>query len=155
MEITFIDQGDNLSHMTIGVRGADIAAAETNAAANINDIIALTDAYVLSYSVREKFLNGAARTPAGEVEEKAVLTLQLATAGKKAVFVIPAPKDTLFVAASGPNFNVVDGADSAIVAIVGDFADTGGSFYISDGETVADTGGFIKGRRTHRASSRG
>jgi hypothetical protein len=89
------------------------------------------------------------------VEEKAVLTLQLETAGKKATFTIPAPKDTLFVAASGPNYNVVDGADSAIVALVGDFLTTGGSFYISDGETVADTGGFIKGRRTHRASSKG
>lgn len=155
-EITYIDSGNNLSKQTIGVRGADIDAAETNMAAQINDFIACTDAFVQSYTVREKFVNGATRVPAGEVEEKAVVTVNLSTLPKKAILTIPAPKATMFAGAAGTDgYNQVQITTGPLAALLGDFLLTGGSFFISDGESLADTNYFVKGRRTHRASGRG
>lgn len=153
--VAILDRGDNLTHMRFGVDGADIAAAETILAANIADLVAVTKGYVVSYSVAEKFVNDAARTPAnnGEIEEKAVITVNLATSPKKAVITIPAPVDTLFVGTSGDNWNQVDIADSLLVAFIGDFQS--GGFQLSDGEHVAASNSIIKGRRTHRSSSRG
>lgn len=153
--VTLIDRGDNVTHMRFGVGGADIAAAETIAAANIADLVAVTKAYVVGYSVSEKFANDAARTPSanGEIEEKAVVTVNLETAPKKAILTIPAPVDTLFVGTSGDNWNQVDIADSLLVAWVGDFVS--GGFTLSDGENVPATNAIVKGRRVHRASSRG
>lgn len=153
--VTLLDRGDNMTHMRFGVGGADIAAAEAILAANINDLVAVTKAYVVSYSVSEKFANDAARTPAnnGEIEEKAVITVNLETSPKKAILTIPAPVDTLFVGTSGDNWNTVDIADSLLVAWVGDFV--AGGMSLSDGENVPATNAIVKGRRTHRSSSRG
>lgn len=153
--VSLLDRGDNLTHMRFGVGGADIAAAEVIAAANIADIVAVTKAYVVGYTIAEKFVNDAARTPAnnGEIEEKAVITVNLETSPKKAILTIPAPVDTLFVGTSGDNWNTVDIADSLLVAFVGDFE--AGGFSLSDGENVAATNSIVKGRRTHRSSSRG
>lgn len=153
-EITWIDQGNNISHTTFECAGADIGEAETNAGNIVPDFVAVSDAYVVSYAVREVFSNDAIRVPAGQVEEKAVLTLALATAPKKAILTVPAPKDTIFLGASGDAYNQVDGTDSLVSTLVGDFQAAGGGL-ISDGELVASSGGFVKGRRTHRASSRG
>jgi hypothetical protein len=153
--VSFLDRGDNLTHMRFGVDGADIAAAEVIIAANIADIVAVTKAYVVGYSIAEKFTNDAARTKSanGEIEEKAVITVNLETAPKKAILTIPAPVDTIFAGADGDLWNTVDGADSLLVAFLGDFAS--GGFQLSDGEHVPSTGFFVKGRRTHRSSSKG
>jgi len=154
-EMTWIDSGNNTSRTTFEVAGADISAAETNAGNIVPDFIAMSDAYCVSYSVREQFSNGALRSPAGEVEEKAVITVNLATAPKKGLLTIPAPKDTIFAGAAGTdNYNNVDGADSLVTTLIGDFQ-TGGGGLLSDGELVAASGPFVKGRRTHRNSSRG
>lgn len=153
--VALLDRGDNLTHMRFGVGGIDIAAAEATVAANIADIVAVTKAHVVSYTVSEKFANDAARTPAnnGEVEEKAVISVNLATAPKKAILTIPAPVDTIFVGTSGDNWNQVDIADSLLVAFVGNFA--AGGFTLSDGENVAAANQIVAGRRTHRSSNHG
>jgi hypothetical protein len=153
--VTFLDRGDNQTTMRFGVDGADISAAEVIMAANIADIVAVTKAYVVSYSIAEKFTNDAARTKSanGEIEEKATITVNLETAPKKAVIRIPAPVDTIFAGTDGELWNTVDGADSLLVAFLGDFAS--GGFQISDGEHVPATGFFVKGTRTHRSSSKG
>jgi len=154
--VTFLDAGNNQSVMEVEVRAANITAAEGIMAAQIADFVAVSDAYIVSYAVREQFVNDAVRTPAGEIEEKAVITLNLATAPKKAVLVIPAPKATIFAGAPGTNaYNDVDPADAAVVALIADYVETAGVFYLSDGESAADTNTFIKGKRTHRASGRG
>lgn len=152
--ITFEDQGNNLSRMEVEVGGADISAAEAIVAANIADFVAVTKSYIVGYSVREEFVNGAARTPAGEVEEKAVLTLALATAPKKAVLVIPAPVDAIFGASGTSDFNRVVTSNTLVQALAGDFL--AGGFMISDGENIAALpGAVLKGVRTHRSSGRG
>jgi len=152
--ITFEDQGSDLSRMDVEVGGADIAAAEAIVAANIADFVAITKAYIVGYAVREEFTNGAARTPAGQVEEKAVLTLALSTAPKKAIFTIPAPVDSIFGASGTTDFNHVTTSNALVQALVGDF--TAGGFKLSDGENVGTLpAAVLRGVRTHRSSGRG
>jgi transcription elongation factor Elf1 len=151
--ITFLDAGNKRSVIQVGVAGADIAAAEAIVAANINDYVNVTDAYVESYAVREVFLNDAARTPAGEVEMKASITVNLTTPGKRGLISIPAPKATLFGAIGTENYDIVDSADALVIALIGDFES--GGFSLSDGENVPAANAFVKGRRVHRSSSFG
>lgn len=73
--------------------------------------------------------------------------------GKKGILKIPCPTDTIFVAASGPNWNVMDTTDAALIAYVDEFQTTGGSFTISDGEFVDDTTPMVAGKRISRKSS--
>jgi len=72
---------------------------------------------------------------------------------KRGYFTIPAPKDTLFVAASGRGYNQPDFADSALLAYMNLFTATGDASYISDGEigTVVDP----VGSRIHSKSNKG
>lgn len=153
MSLTYIDQGNNLSKVEVEIDAADIAAAETIAANDINDFVNMTKAYIQSYTVREEFVNGAARTPAGEVEEKAVITLQLVTPLKKAILTVPAPVDAAFGASGTSAYNDVIPTQTLVQALAGDFVS---DFFISDGEHAAVTPGCVlKGKRTHRSSSRG
>jgi len=117
--------------------------------------VAVTKAYVVSYSIAEKFTNDAARTKAnnGEIEEKAVITVNLATPPKKGLLRIPAPVDAIFAGTDGDLWNTVNGANALVVAFLGDFQ--AGGFSLSDGENIPATNYFVKGRRVHRNSSRG
>jgi len=156
-EMTFVDAGNNISKMVVEIRATTLAGAAGIMAANIANFAAASKAYLQSYSVRQVFTNDDARpSPAvGEIEEKLVLTLALATAGKKGNITIPAPVDAVFGAPGSGAYNVADVTNSIITNITDDYQVTGGSFYLSDGESAADTNTVLGGRRTHRASSRG
>lgn len=71
----------------------------------------------------------------------------LLNGGGKATQDIPAPLEAIFVATTGPNNNIVDGSNFAGWAAL--FA-TGGSAYLSDGETMTATP-FVKGQRVSKA----
>jgi len=156
-EMTFVDAGNNISKMVVEIRATTLAGAAGIMAANVANFEALSQAYLQSYSVRQVFSNDTARpSPAvGEIEEKLVLTLQLATAGKKGTITIPAPVDAVFGSPGTSAYNVADVANGLITAVTDDYQVTGGSFYLSDGESASDTNTVLAGRRTHRASSKG
>ena len=73
---------------------------------------------------------------------------------KKAVFVIPAPVDAMFVGASGPTFDIVDTTDANLNTLLDMFQTTGGSFTISDGETMDDTVPIVSGARIFKKTGR-
>lgn len=152
LEVSVIDAGNNISTLHAQIDAADMAAALTIAAADINDFQNVTDAYVQSYAVREVFLNGATRTPAGNNRIKAVITVALETAPKKAIITVPAPKDTLFVGAPGTKkYDDVDVADSLVVALCGNFVS---DLFISDGEHVTSASpSILDGKRASRSST--
>jgi hypothetical protein len=156
-EVSFIDAGNNVSRMVLEIRTATLAGAAGIMAAAIADIVALTQAYVQNYSVRQVFSNDDARpSPAvGEVEEKLVLSIALDTPGKKGTIVVPAPVNSIFGAPGTSGYNVADVADALITALTDKYQVTGGSFYLSDGESASDTNTVLAGRRTHRSSSNG
>lgn len=155
--IQFIDTGGNTSLRTVQLQSADISTAETDAATVVTAYAAATDSKVLSYRVAEVFVEDAFSFPAGDVnvEEAAEVTVNIdGIPNKHAVFSIPAPKGTLFVGASGPNFNIVDGTDGLVTAIV-DLYKAGNEAFISDGENVPATSPFLKGKRVHYRSRGG
>ncbi len=74
--------------------------------------------------------------------------------GKTAVLQVPCPEIGIFQGTTGLDKNTVDIADAALNTYVDQFQATGGSFTISDGETVDDTTPMKSGKRVSRKSSR-
>lgn len=79
--------------------------------------------------------------PAGsDLTDAASLVLNLSSAGKQASYILPSPNIGVFVGDTGKNRNIVDVADADLLAFVELMSLTDGSFVISDGESVTDTG---------------
>jgi len=155
-EVSLIDAGNNISKLQYEVQGADIAAAETSALAIVTDLVAVTKAYVQSYRVTEVFTNDSARAvppAASVVSEKALLSLQLTTPGKKAIMYIPAPIDAMFGAAGTDAYDIVTTSNALVLALVNDFT-VGAQGYVSDGENVVNNG-LLAGQRVTRTRNLG
>ncbi len=90
-----------------------------------------------------------------EVENIASIVANLSTPPKQATVQIPAPEVGIFVAPTGKSKNIVDIADSALETFIDFYQTTGGSFTISDGETIDDTTPLDSGKRIHRKSNKG
>lgn len=155
-EVSVIDAGNNISKLLYELQGADIDAAETSALAIVTDLVAVTKAYVQSYRVTEVFTNDTARAvpPAASViSEKALLSLQLTTPGKKAIMYIPAPIDAMFGTAGTDDYDKVTTSNAAVLALVNDFT-VGAQGYVSDGENVVNNG-LLAGQRVTRTRNLG
>jgi hypothetical protein len=154
--IEFVDQGQNVARATVQLQGANIGAAATNLAAVVSAFVAVTDAWISSYTLHDQFTTDVAFTaalPHGEVSTKALILTQLSSSPlKKASLEVPAPKDAIFQAASGEDYNKVDGSNAAVTTLVALY-EAASEAYISDGENVI-TGGFLKGKRVSRANTR-
>lgn len=151
----FVDTGGNTSTLSYGATSADYTQALLDLELARARLSALTDAVLVSYGIRDNFVEDSLVLPAdAEVENKASITLQLAGGIKKANMKIPAPVDAMFVAMSGPNYNVVNPGYADLQTWVDTFA-AAGFLTISDGESVADTENIVAGKRVHAASTRG
>ena len=156
--VTVIDSGGNSSTLSYRLTAADMTAALADMSTILTALGAVTDANVKSYSVAEVFVENALTFPlAGtHVENRAVITVQIDNEPlKKGTVVIPAPDVGIFAASVGPNSNVVDINDAALISYIDIWRTTGALAKLSDGETVQDVDGIIKGVRTHRKSSNG
>lgn len=158
ISITVVDTGGNTSrkiyptNLTTAVDGlAAIESARDDAVTALN---AVTDAVVLRTGILLGESEDTAEFGSGEIENIASITVNLATAGKKATVQIPAPAAGIFQAAEGPNYNVVDGTDAAVLAYLALF-ETGGDFTLSDGEQLDATTPFNYGKRIHKGSTKG
>jgi len=154
--VEVLDQGMNLTVLTFELQGASIAAAGTNLATIVTNLIAVTDGWVRSYQLHDKWISDVLFTadePHGEVEKKALITVQLTTPGKSASVEIPAPKDAIFTASSGSGYNLVDPANADVSTYLNQY-NSGSQAKISDGEFTI-TGPFLKGKRISRRSLKG
>lgn len=90
------------------------------------------------------------------VNELASIVVNLeAGEGKKATIQMPAPVDGMFAGSSGPTFDVVDVTDADLNTWLDMFQTTGGSFTISDGETLDDAANpAVSGRRIFRKTGK-
>jgi hypothetical protein len=157
MTVSFVDNGGN--QVTREYMMKTEIATYVDAAAAAADMIplvdALTGAKISQYRVFQVFQETAFTLPvdAGvQVEDRATLTFMLAGAGsKKAAINIPAPVIGVFVASSGPNANVVDTNDAAVMAFADQFLGAS-NFRLSDGEATTR---LLAGHRTHSRSNRG
>lgn len=132
---------------------ADAAAAATASATVLTRIGSTSDAAIKGYRISQVFAEQAFVVPTvGNVEEQAMLIFRLVgNPFKKATITIPAPKDTLFVATSGPDYNKLDLADASVISYSSMYL-AGGPVHLSDGEYASQ---LESGRRIHRASSKG
>jgi len=153
--VELIDNGGNVTKRRYELTAATIADADTDMSGTVIPALqAVTDAKVKGYVVEISVVEDALTLPASGVEIENLALLDMSIVGhpeKSATLTIPAPKPTIFVATSGDGANVVDPADSAVVAYVALF-EAGGQALISDGEVAS---GLVAGRRIHRKSSRG
>jgi hypothetical protein len=153
--ISMRDQGMNQTRMRIEINAplGTIAQAGTNLAGYVSLLAAVTDCWIESYTLEDKWVTDVlftAAEPHGEAATKALLSVQLTTPGKTGIIEVPAPKDAIFVAASGAGYNVVDTLNTAITAFVEAY-ESGQKAFLSDGELSID-GGLLKGVRTHHKS---
>jgi len=159
LDMTFVDTAGNQTTRRFDLVTDDDAGDLTAVIADVQTVvaayIAASDAHVSKQTLSKTSVEDSFTLPSGDVniEENAQISAKIfGTPNKSAVFEIPAPKATMFVASSGPNFNVVDFADSLVVAVVNLYKD-GAQLQISDGESITDVG--IRGKRVHHKSTKG
>ncbi len=164
LNVTVADAAGNKSTLQYPLTFVDIDALNTgiaNVQAIMTTLDAVTDANIIGYSIGESFAEDAVfyGTPGSEVENIALVTARIdgAVPGKHVSLRIPAPNDGLFLGSTGENRNVLDTADVALRAYLGNFAAAAGYVHVSDGEHIEDptAAGTWKGKRIHRGSRNG
>jgi hypothetical protein len=138
LTIEMEDSFGKTSTKIVNLTSADFTAAASDASTYVTEFATKTLAEIVGYTVGEVFVENAPAGGAGNVGEKASITVNLATTGKRANFQIPAP-DNLNISGTSD----VDG--STIATLLGYYNSTGFAT-LSDGEQVADTGAFAGGR---------
>lgn len=157
LHVTLSDTGGNHSVLRYDLTAADAATAATDATAILAALNAVTDAAIAGYSLGERFEDSAAIYGGGEIENTASVMGRIDNVEVKwANLKIPAPADGIFKAATGPDYNVVDAADTDLQGYLTLFVD-GEECYLSDGENLLSPGtaGNVYGKRIHRKSRKG
>jgi hypothetical protein len=160
LNMTFADNGGNTTTRRVEIDGGLLGVElQGNVDIVVNRMVAATDARLTGFTIESTYRNDDQSLPASgvQIEDLALLTLQLDTFGKKATFSVPAPKPAIFVALVGEDANKVDPNDPVVQDIVDMFVAGSGQARLSDGESTLahDAGGFVRGRRTHRGSTKG
>jgi len=162
LTIGLIDSGENKTTRTFEMTATTAAQAQTDAAAIVPLFAALTRCVITGYNVSIRYVEDALALPAAgiQVENTAEVLLNIeGSATKKAPINIPDPVVTggngngMWLAATGPNSNVVDTGFAALVAFVASFGTLGdNTLLISDGEHA---NGISRGFRVHKKSRKG
>lgn len=149
-----LEYADKQGREGIGRKRFQIVAVDYAAAVIVRDAIAtawpgISNASILKiYTYQERYEN--AYTPDssdGERENKIKWTWQVENPLKGPTTTTPAPVEGVLLALSGPNNNILDLTDAAVLAWETLYTD--GTVLLSDGETVTD---LTKGIRIHHAS---
>lgn len=152
--VTLADNGGNTTTKTYQLDAQDIDDAALGHADIVAALTGVTDAEILSHYYYLKMVEDTPLLPASgvQIENLALLTLEIAgNPMKTATHTIPAPKQAIFMAASGASANVIDTSNAAVIAYRSLFQNAGPCF-ISDGEKVNV---LRSGKRIHRASRNG
>lgn len=159
LDTTWIDTGGNTTQRRFALTATDTAGDIAAVIADVQTIvaayIAASNAVLVKQVVGQVNVEDTVTLPAGDVnvEENLQVSAKIfGTPNKSAVFEIPAPKDTLFVAPTGPGHNLADFADPLLGAIVNLYKN-GAQVTVSDGEVITDQN--IRGKRVHHKSTRG
>jgi hypothetical protein len=153
---TFIDAGGNTAtrDYMMDATITTFTDAATEATTMLAKLVAVSDAVITNYRVYQVQVEQALSLPVNvQIENCASLTLLLSGVGNaKANANIPAPKNALFVSAStGPQNNIVNMSNSAVVAFTDSFLSSG-KFTISDGQKISRS---LSGKRVHKRSNKG
>lgn len=152
--VSVVDTSGSISTLRYDLRSLDFVAAQTDLNTIVLTLATITEGVIAQTFVGEQLAEDALVLPAdAENAIKASLSLYLAGIGqKRANLKIPAPDESIFTAATGPGYNIVDGNNAAVLDYIALFQTTGGIANISDGETVRDNDPFAGGKRISAAS---
>ena len=153
--VVLVDSGGNKATRTFELTAATNAEALTDMATIVAALQALTNAVVESYRVAEKFVEDAFNYPIGGVNVEELASIVVGVTDKPDdphTIKIPAPKDLLFVAATGKSRNIVDVTEATLLAFMATY-NPGSNATFSDGDTW--DGNIYTGKRIHRGSRLG
>ena len=123
---------------------AEAQAAADGVLGTVPDVSGLT---IKSYRVAKIMNEGAFTLPTGKNgSEQAQIVANLSGELETVNTFIPAPLDALFVAETGPNRNVIDVTNAALLAYLAHFK-ASGIFMISDGENLDESSPLLRGER--------
>jgi hypothetical protein len=152
--VNLMDSGGEGTSKTYQLSSADATDAAADSATVLAALGGVTDLEVVSYFWYEKFAEDTVSYPIGgiEKENQALLVFDIVNnPSKRATHAIPGAKIDIFVGVSGPNRNIVDTADAAVIAYRSLFQ-AAGPAYISDGEKAFT---LVSGHRRHTKNNRG
>lgn len=137
VRVSLMDGGGQTTTRSYETDAALYADAVTAAAALVDALDDITDATITGYGIETVFAEDAlSGFPAVTVqnENQALLVYQMEGLPlHRATQSIPAPTIGIFSGATGPNSNIIDTADAALVTWRQLFQN-GNGFYMSDGE---------------------
>lgn len=140
VQVSLMDGGGQMTTRSYECSESLYADAVTAAAALLAALDAITDAVITGYQIQTVFSDDAlSGFPAVTVqnENQALLIYQMdGLPLHRASQSIPAPVIGIFSGATGPNSNIIDTADSALMTWRALFLAAGGTFFLSDGETA-------------------
>lgn len=158
--INLIDRGSNQTSRKYDLDPDIDTYAEAVAAKDdiVTALLGVTALAITSILVREKFEENALTIPTASGAEASthaeISGILNGYATKRATIDIPGPKDTLWVATTGPNFNVINTANTDVLLYAGLFNVVTNVALVSDGEQFASTPAYV-GKRTHSKSRKG
>ena len=153
--INMVDNGNNSTSKTFELNAADSTEAttiQTDLLAAWNNV---TDLRVVSYYTYQEEVSDVVGLPASGIERENVALLQFEVRdapNKSATLAIPGAKPGIFSATSGKGANILDTADTAVIALRDLFISDPPSVFLSDGESM---GTLVGGKRIHRANRNG
>lgn len=153
LSIRVVDTGANQTERTFPMTALTYDDATLEAEDAVEKFAAICEGSIVGYGVKEVYLEDALVLPAdAEIENQALLDFTITGDPlKHATMSIPAPAVTIFQGPTGPQYNIVDGSDPALIAWWTLFG-AAGTLTLSDGNTLAT---FVSGKRIHRKSNRG
>lgn len=136
--LSLVDKQNDDYQKVYELQGADYAAAVASLGNIITFFTGVSDLVVSGYILRERVVEDALVTPTvGNATDQAFVTARKSDTFKHTI-TIPAPKDAIFVSATGQGNNVIDTANTALLAYMEAFV-SGGQAFVSDGEFLAGT----------------
>jgi hypothetical protein len=110
----------------------------------------LTNSGIIRYTIHQTYFDSGVAIPSSaENSNQALLSAKIASdPTQSAVTSIPAIVDSAMVASTGPGFDIVDVADSAVQAFTDEFK-AGGNLTISDGQLVNEATWGGRRRNVH------
>lgn len=154
-EYELVDKGGQVTRRRYEQNNpADYAAALAAEVALRADLAGVTSCEIKSVRTYQEYYEDALSLPANaQNENQAVFVFQLGDPLKSGIVTVPGPEEGIFVALTGPNSNILDLADAAVIAFADNFLSGGANlFLISDGEEPAS---LTKGHRRHTKKALG
>jgi hypothetical protein len=136
LTLNLVDKQNDSTKKVYELQATNATEAQTAVTNVLTFFAGVSDLVVSGYILREIFVENALVLPTvGNATDMAVVSARKTDTYRTPVY-ISAPKDAIFVSATGAGNNILDDTNTALQAYLELFV-AGGSCYLSDGELLA------------------